>query len=415
MKKRLLTLGCVILTCIYSFAQQANGNNENDAETVLCMLNEGDNLWIGTKGGLVKLNKTTGERLFFDQSDGLPQTTVAALAMNEHGEIWASSKECIIAKFNGTGFETLKPIVSPTPQNYALTVDKNNKLWYGALAAYTTGHETGEGEIQRWQLPPSRFSANSVSSHLWTTVNGEEILYIGGNIFMNYLLKFDGNNLTPILKGQIPSPVSKLLQGQEGGIWIATDSGGLLYYAADGTITSYNTSNSDLPANNIYDIQRDHEGNYWLACGCSLVKYDGQQFTTYPTDQIKDDGYNIITHVLPDTDGTIWIGTKRQGLFNFSQGEFTAVNIENPSSIPDSPITHSTDIDIQVTASTLLCTAPNAVKLEVYTMDAIKVGEAAFSNGQAVVKVSKAPAMYLYIVTYPDGCRESGKVRVSEE
>ena len=48
MKKRLLTLGCVILTCIYSFAQQANGNNENDAETVLCMLNEGDNLWIGT-------------------------------------------------------------------------------------------------------------------------------------------------------------------------------------------------------------------------------------------------------------------------------------------------------------------------------------------------------------------------------
>ena len=58
-------------------------------------------------------------------------------------------------------------------------------------------------------------------------------------------------------------------------------------------------------------------------------------------------------------------------------------------------------------------TAPNATKLEIYTMDAIKVGEAAFSNGQAVVKVGKNPAMYLYIVTYPDGHRESGKAVVN--
>jgi len=66
-------------------------------------------------------------------------------------------------------------------------------------------------------------------------------------------------------------------------------------------------------------------------------------------------------------------------------------------------------------SSTLLCTAPDAVKLEVYTMDAIKVGEARFVNGEATVKVGEVPAMYLYIVTYPDGRRESGKARVSEE
>ena len=66
-------------------------------------------------------------------------------------------------------------------------------------------------------------------------------------------------------------------------------------------------------------------------------------------------------------------------------------------------------------SSTLLCTAPDAVKLEVYTMDAIKVGEARFVDGEATVKVGQAPAMYLYIVTYPDGRRESGKAMISEE
>jgi hypothetical protein len=45
-------------------------------------------------------------------------------------------------------------------------------------------------------------------------------------------------------------------------------------------------------------------------------------------------------------------------------------------------------------------------------MDAIKVGETSFINGEAVVKVNKIPATYLYIVTYPDGRRESGKVVV---
>ena len=47
-------------------------------------------------------------------------------------------------------------------------------------------------------------------------------------------------------------------------------------------------------------------------------------------------------------------------------------------------------------------------------MDAVKVGEADFANGEATVKVDKVPATYLYIVTNPDGRRESGKVVVKD-
>lgn len=69
---------------------------------------------------------------------------------------------------------------------------------------------------------------------------------------------------------------------------------------------------------------------------------------------------------------------------------------------------------VQPIDQALLCTSPTAVKLEVYTMDAVKVGEADFANGEATVKVDKVPATYLYIVTYPDGRRESGKVVVKD-
>ena len=75
----------------------------------------------------------------------------------------------------------------------------------------------------------------------------------------------------------------------------------------------------------------------------------------------------------------------------------------------------SSSFKIKILGSTLLCTAPDALKLEVYTMDAVKVGEARFVNGEATVKVGSSPALHLSIVTYPDGRRESGKVVVNEE
>ena len=70
---------------------------------------------------------------------------------------------------------------------------------------------------------------------------------------------------------------------------------------------------------------------------------------------------------------------------------------------------------IAISNSTFHCTAPDAIKLEVYTMDAVKVGEARFVNGEATVRVGCTPALYLYVVTYPDGHRESGKVVVNEK
>lgn len=64
---------------------------------------------------------------------------------------------------------------------------------------------------------------------------------------------------------------------------------------------------------------------------------------------------------------------------------------------------------------TICCTAPNATKVEVYTMDAVKVGEAAFANGEATVATGKTPATYLYIITFPDGRRESGKIATNSK
>ena len=70
---------------------------------------------------------------------------------------------------------------------------------------------------------------------------------------------------------------------------------------------------------------------------------------------------------------------------------------------------------IAISNSTIHCTAPDTTKLEVYTMDAVKVGEARFVGGKASVKVANTSTVYLYIVTYPDGRRESGKIALQQQ
>lgn len=71
-----------------------------------------------------------------------------------------------------------------------------------------------------------------------------------------------------------------------------------------------------------------------------------------------------------------------------------------------------TGLFVNSCASYILCTSSTAVRMEVYTPEAVKVGEAAFVSGKAQVQVGKTPATYFYTVTYPNGQRESGKVIV---
>ena len=92
--------------------------------------------------------------------------------------------------------------------------------------------------------------------------------------------------------------------------------------------------------------------------------------------------------------------------------EFKATDCVLGAEAVEETLQEKSTVHLQTIGSTLFCTSLHAVKLDVFTLDAVKVGEASFINGEAVVKVNKAPSTYLYIVTYPDGRRESGKVMV---
>lgn len=68
------------------------------------------------------------------------------------------------------------------------------------------------------------------------------------------------------------------------------------------------------------------------------------------------------------------------------------------------------DVSIRQVGQEILCTDAGGVRLELYTSDAMKVGEASFQDGRATVPIPPVSATYLYVVTYPGGRQASGKV-----
>ncbi|MBQ8607626.1 MAG: leucine-rich repeat protein [Bacteroidaceae bacterium] len=150
-----------------------------------------------------------------------------------------------------------------------------------------------------------------------------------------------------------------------------------------------------------------YEGDYLFVCKAQIPPSLGEGAL-----RINEEGMNFFTLYVPKESINLYRST--EGWSDF----FSIESIDNLKEwVPHQVIAHektsSISHKIHTLASSLTCTSSDAVKIEVYSLDALKVGESHFANGQATIKVSHTPATYLYIVTYPDGKRESGKVRIN--
>ena len=144
--------------------------------------------------------------------------------------------------------------------------------------------------------------------------------------------------------------------------------------------------NNTIYISGIYDGHSREIANFEITHSLPLKTFEKGEYT--------------LIHHINAMNGKALTDVRKTNVYHFTVGEANEI------------VQKVCEFSIKMSNMALTCTSPHATKLEVYTLDAIKVGEATFANGEASVKVNKTPATYLYIVTYPDGRRESGKVMV---
>jgi len=245
-----------------------------------------DNLWVGTRAGLVMLHPTSITTLVPpDKCAGYP---VFSVALGAEGEIWLGTE--------GAGIYRLK---------------KGEWSHYGV--------EQGLANTYVWSV-----SADA-DGRIWAGTWEKGIFVRQGDVF-----------------GRLPgletnASAFAVLHETNGDSWVGTSSGLLRYHSGQ---VEWVTPEKQMKSPNVRCVVRDGAGTLWFGMfggGLGRLK-DGklQQFRT--ADGLPSD---FIECLKPEADGSLWIGTFGGGLARLKKGHFAVVGRDQE--LPGNNIEHIED------------------------------------------------------------------------
>ncbi|MGZ8867729.1 MAG: two-component regulator propeller domain-containing protein, partial [Thermoanaerobaculia bacterium] len=244
---------------------------------------------------------------------GLPQGTVHAVTQTPDGYIWAATQEGFV-RFDGTEFVIYDKAAAPQIRNnwsVALLAPRD-----GSLFAATSGggvvHVAGR-RVRSYGVNDGLPS--DAASALLESANGT--VWIGTQKGLASR-QTDGRIATVAgTDGASPMIVTALAEDWSGQLWIGTTRG--VATLKDGRLTRHD--GNGFPTGHILAIRVTRDGSIWIGTrGDGLLRYRPGQFRTYTV----ADGLpsSNVSAMYEDTHGTLWIGTLDCGIGRFRNERF---------------------------------------------------------------------------------------------
>jgi PAS domain S-box-containing protein len=257
--------------------------------------------------------------------EGLPQSSVNAIAQTHDGYLWFGTQEGL-ARFDGerfTTFDKRNTSALDTHHINVLLVTRDGALWIGrngGLTRYKDGKfrsfsmRDGLTDGFIWSL------AEGPDGSIWIATYSRGLCRYHNGKFTNYTTA-DG----------LPSDsIWSLYTAHDGTLWIGTNGGGLSHFA-HGPFTNYKTTEG-LPNNIVWAVYQDRNGDMWIGTNAGLSRLRNGVFTTFTTaDGLSN---NAVKAIREDRHGNLWIGTDGGGLNRYASGKFTALREEQGLSNP---------------------------------------------------------------------------------
>jgi len=212
--------------------------NLTNANCVNAVAIEGNHIWAGTTGGVVKWNINDGDYVKYTTADGLADNIVLSIAIDSTGNKWFCTSEGI-SRFDGTNWATYTIDDGVADNVNSMAIDSEGNKWFG------TNHGVSSFDGVNWTVyDKSDGLANDEVSSI--AIDSEDNIWFAYGFNGNGVSKFDGTNWTT-------------------------------YTASDGLANDYVSS-----------IAIDSEGNKWFGTfnygdKCEVSKFDGINWTTYKT------------------------------------------------------------------------------------------------------------------------------------
>lgn len=343
--KKYLSCFFVIFTCCFSnmlWAQNPQWKCYTTAYRVNDIAFDGNFVWVGTEGGLVKLDRNEGGKIVYNQErEGFIYNNVYKITVDKQHNVWMVtekgrsffdgstflelpqagmfySSNCFdgdttcwdiisfpfpygyqFVKITPSTFLTPTPMLSGSPTNtHTLCADTNQTLWgtgYDGFWEFSNGVWKQDTTIN---IDPSR-----IRETRWNPKNGD--LYLDCEIVppqpIHQLRKYNNGNTTLIYSGGNNEVRMKCID-PDGNLWFTRDSmlSTPLLFKYDGTtVSQISTANFPIPYFSTFKV--DDWGHWWIG----MDRYIGGEIVTdylyclYEFDGTTWHGYNINHTDLP--------------------------------------------------------------------------------------------------------------------
>jgi ligand-binding sensor domain-containing protein len=294
-------------------------HNKNTAQALAV---QGNTVWVGTLGGVVKVDRQTGQRTFLDKSNtGLPGLSIYAVAADANGNVWFGDSEVGLTHFDGIHWVHYHTGNSGLPHNKVndIAVDPAGIVWVATQGGLARFDGTG------WTVWGDYGSVERVMPE------NDTVVWFGAQ--HHGLIRLSDTVATKFHPGNSPLPavfIMDLNLQYNGTLWVATTGG--LVSIIDTTWTVYTTANSPLPHNLIRCVGTDTAGNVWIGCQTAgVVVKSGNTWTVYNQANAPLP-CNFTIDMVVDESGLAWIAACT-GFGSFNRTHWTAYPTAN-SNLP---------------------------------------------------------------------------------
>lgn len=221
-------------------------------------------------------------------------------------------------------------------------------FWVGAVLICscngqdkTTASQTTDDQPLEWADPLFEYEGQLCQHlrHLHEDRQGN--IWMGTNVYG--IMRYDGERLVYFddEEGFDGGRVTGILEDEQGSLWF-TAHGGL--YRHDGkAITKFEEGLAD---NELFGLIEAQDGTYWMGSMAGVSQFDPRegdgQFTNLdlPNIAVPDTntilGYERVSCLLQDRDGTFWFGTDGFGICQYNGNSFS--HITTADGLPDNNI-----------------------------------------------------------------------------
>lgn len=272
---KVLFIILILFLSTFLSAQYSYWINYSDPVYPTCIVCSRNDVWIGSYGGLIKLDQQTDQMTFFTKaSSGIPSNIIRSLAVDSSENIWIGTDKDGIGKFNGQNTIVYNMNNSQLPSdnwNTEIEVDQYGNIWIGSYR-FLSKFDGSEWKI--YEAAPGLVAFHSIND---IKFDKKGTVWIGD---YRGLSKLENNILYQQFGGFNKETNAIQVDTICNKIWIGTNNDGLYCYDGSNWI-KYDSSNSLITGSAIYDIKYDSKGNLWFGTNDGLIKYDGLNWQAY--------------------------------------------------------------------------------------------------------------------------------------